>query len=83
MRFTAASSGVPMKRMRNGVTPSGKWKSPPRKSKIVVLLQYLIHFAQQILKDLNVGRMRLLSRPRKMPSMTGYDLEISGFEPGQ
>ena len=37
----------------------------------------------QILKDLNVGRMRLLSRPRKMPSMTGYDLEISGFEPGQ
>ena len=37
----------------------------------------------QILKDLNVGRMRLLARPRKMPSMTGYDLEISGFEPGQ
>jgi 3,4-dihydroxy 2-butanone 4-phosphate synthase/GTP cyclohydrolase II len=36
----------------------------------------------QILKDLGVGRMRLLSAPRKMPSMTGYDLEVSGFEPG-
>ncbi len=36
----------------------------------------------QILKDLGVGRMRLLSQPRKMPSMTGFDLEVSGFEPG-
>ena len=33
----------------------------------------------QILRDLNVGKMRLLSRPRKMPSMTGFDLEVSGF----
>ncbi len=36
----------------------------------------------QILKDLNVGRMRLLAQPRKMPSMTGYDLEVVGFEAG-
>ncbi len=36
----------------------------------------------QILKDLGVGRMRLLSQPRKMPSMTGFDLEVVGFEPG-
>jgi 3,4-dihydroxy 2-butanone 4-phosphate synthase / GTP cyclohydrolase II len=36
----------------------------------------------QILKDLQVRKMRLLSQPRKMPSMTGYDLEIVGFEPG-
>jgi 3,4-dihydroxy 2-butanone 4-phosphate synthase/GTP cyclohydrolase II len=33
----------------------------------------------QILRDLNVGRMRLLARPRKMPSMTGFDLEVTGF----
>ena len=33
----------------------------------------------QILRDLNVGRMRLLARPRKMPSMTGYDLEVAGY----
>ena len=37
----------------------------------------------QILKDLGVGRMRLLAQPRKMPSMTGFDLEVVGFEPGQ
>ncbi len=37
----------------------------------------------QILKDLGVRRMRLLSQPRKMPSMAGYDLEIVGFESGE
>jgi 3,4-dihydroxy 2-butanone 4-phosphate synthase/GTP cyclohydrolase II len=36
----------------------------------------------QILKDLGVGKMRLLAQPRKMPSMTGFDLEVVGFEPG-
>ena len=33
----------------------------------------------QILRELNVGRMRLLARPRKMPSMTGFGLEITGY----
>ncbi len=33
----------------------------------------------QILRDLNVGRMRLLARPRKMPSMAGFDLEVTGY----
>jgi 3,4-dihydroxy 2-butanone 4-phosphate synthase / GTP cyclohydrolase II len=33
----------------------------------------------QILKDLKVGKMRLLSKPRKMPSMTGFELEVSGY----
>jgi 3,4-dihydroxy 2-butanone 4-phosphate synthase/GTP cyclohydrolase II len=32
----------------------------------------------QILRDLNVGRMRLLARPRKMPSMAGFGLEVTG-----
>ncbi|MHB9052050.1 MAG: bifunctional 3,4-dihydroxy-2-butanone-4-phosphate synthase/GTP cyclohydrolase II, partial [Thiomonas delicata] len=35
----------------------------------------------QILCDLGVRRMRLLGAPRKMPSMTGYGLEVEGFEP--
>ena len=34
----------------------------------------------QILRDVGVGQMRLLSRPRKMPSMTGFGLEVVGFE---
>ena len=34
----------------------------------------------QILRDLNVGKMRLLARPRKMPSMAGFDLAVTGYE---
>ena len=33
----------------------------------------------QILRDLGVGRMKLLGSPRRMPSMTGYGLEVTGF----
>jgi 3,4-dihydroxy 2-butanone 4-phosphate synthase/GTP cyclohydrolase II len=33
----------------------------------------------QILRDLNVGRMRLMAKPRKMPSMIGFDLEVAGY----
>ncbi len=33
----------------------------------------------QILRDLGVCQMRLLSSPRKMPSMTGFGLEVTGF----
>jgi 3,4-dihydroxy 2-butanone 4-phosphate synthase / GTP cyclohydrolase II len=33
----------------------------------------------QILRDLNVGKMRLLASPQKIPSMTGFGLEITGF----
>ncbi|MBU1689395.1 MAG: 3,4-dihydroxy-2-butanone-4-phosphate synthase [Gammaproteobacteria bacterium] len=33
----------------------------------------------QILRDLNVTKMRLLATPRKMPSMTGFDLEVTGY----
>ena len=32
----------------------------------------------QILRALGVGKMRLLSNPRKLPSMTGWGLEITG-----
>jgi 3,4-dihydroxy 2-butanone 4-phosphate synthase/GTP cyclohydrolase II len=34
----------------------------------------------QILRDLGVTRMRILATPRRMPSMTGYGLEVTGFE---
>ena len=33
----------------------------------------------QILKDLGVSKMRLLATPRRMPSMTGFGLEVSGY----
>ncbi len=34
----------------------------------------------QILKDLDVGKMRLLAIPRKMPSMAGFGLEVTGYQ---
>jgi 3,4-dihydroxy 2-butanone 4-phosphate synthase/GTP cyclohydrolase II len=33
----------------------------------------------QILRDLGVGRMRLMAAPRKMPSMAGFGLEVLGY----
>jgi len=33
----------------------------------------------QILRDLGVGRMRLLATPRKMPAMDGFGLEVTGY----
>jgi 3,4-dihydroxy 2-butanone 4-phosphate synthase/GTP cyclohydrolase II len=34
----------------------------------------------QILKDVGVRKMQLLANPRKMPSMAGFDLEVTGFK---
>lgn len=34
----------------------------------------------QILKDLSVGKMKLLANPRKMPSMAGFNLEVTGYQ---
>jgi 3,4-dihydroxy 2-butanone 4-phosphate synthase/GTP cyclohydrolase II len=31
------------------------------------------------MRDLGVGRMKLLGSPRRMPSMAGYGLEVNGF----
>ncbi|MES2888640.1 MAG: bifunctional 3,4-dihydroxy-2-butanone-4-phosphate synthase/GTP cyclohydrolase II [Pseudomonadota bacterium] len=35
----------------------------------------------QILRELGITRMRLLGSPRRMPSMVGYGLEVTGFVP--
>ena len=33
----------------------------------------------QILRDLGVAKMKLLGSPRRMPSMTAYGLEVTGY----
>jgi 3,4-dihydroxy 2-butanone 4-phosphate synthase/GTP cyclohydrolase II len=33
----------------------------------------------QILKDLGVTHMKIMAQPRKMPSMVGFDLEVTGY----
>jgi 3,4-dihydroxy 2-butanone 4-phosphate synthase/GTP cyclohydrolase II len=55
-----------------------KHDAPQRK---ITLRNYGI--GAQILKDLKVKRMRLLALPMRMPSMAGFDLEVTGYlQPG-
>ena len=51
--------------------------SEPRPAAKIDLRNYGI--GAQILKDLGVGKMRIMAHPRKMPSMTGFDLEVTGY----
>jgi 3,4-dihydroxy 2-butanone 4-phosphate synthase/GTP cyclohydrolase II len=51
--------------------------APARPAAVSDLRDYGI--GAQILKNLNVGKMRLLAIPRKMPSMTGFGLEVTGY----
>jgi 3,4-dihydroxy 2-butanone 4-phosphate synthase/GTP cyclohydrolase II len=38
----------------------------------------------QILRDLKVKKMRLMAKPRRMPSMAGFDLQVTGYlQPGE
>jgi 3,4-dihydroxy 2-butanone 4-phosphate synthase/GTP cyclohydrolase II len=55
------------------VASAGRPKAPARMD----FLTYGI--GAQILRDLKVGRMRLMAAPRKMPSMAGWELEIAGY----
>jgi 3,4-dihydroxy 2-butanone 4-phosphate synthase/GTP cyclohydrolase II len=50
---------------------------PARPGRSVDLRTYGI--GAQILRDLGVGRMRLMAVPRKMPSMAGFGLEVTGY----
>jgi 3,4-dihydroxy 2-butanone 4-phosphate synthase / GTP cyclohydrolase II len=50
---------------------------PERQGRSMDLRNYGI--GAQILRELGVGRMRLLAAPRKMPSMTGFGLEVTGY----
>jgi 3,4-dihydroxy 2-butanone 4-phosphate synthase/GTP cyclohydrolase II len=53
---------------------------PARQGRSMDLRNYGI--GAQILRDLGVGRMRVLATPRKMPSMAGFGLEVTGYVPG-
>ena len=37
----------------------------------------------QILRDLGVGKMKLLATPRKMPARDGFGLEVTGYHAGK
>lgn len=50
-----------------GKRPAAKWD--PR----------IYGIGAQILRDLGVRKMKLLASPRRMPSMAGFDLEVTGY----
>lgn len=64
-----SESGEEMLNQLNGSAPSATAKWDPRTYGI----------GAQILRELGVTKMRLLSSPHKMPSMTGFGLEVTGF----
>jgi 3,4-dihydroxy 2-butanone 4-phosphate synthase/GTP cyclohydrolase II len=56
----------------------GQTQTPrPSKGMQVELRTYGV--GAQILRELGVTRMKLLGNPRRMPSMMGYGLEVTGF----
>ena len=54
--------------------PPGERRATPK----ITLRNYGI--GAQILKDLGVKKMRVMSVPRRMPSMAGFDLEVLGYQ---
>ena len=60
--------------------------SPPTVSRAEALSRRPVDFktygiGAQILRELGVGRMQVLSNPRRLGSMSGYGLEVTGFVP--
>jgi len=53
--------------------PADAERAPPK----MALRNYGI--GAQILRDLGVKKMRLMALPRRMPSMAGFDLEVTGY----
>ncbi|HEX6689873.1 MAG TPA: bifunctional 3,4-dihydroxy-2-butanone-4-phosphate synthase/GTP cyclohydrolase II, partial [Burkholderiales bacterium] len=61
-------------------SPFGLEEAKPKAGRSLDLRLYGI--GAQILRDLGVGRMRLMAAPRKMPSMAGFGLEVVGYMRG-
>jgi len=78
--------GEALKKIREGdcgvmvlmnCSQSGETLETPKAGRGADLRLYGI--GAQILRDLGVGRMRLMAAPRKMPSMAGFGLEVTGY----
>ncbi|NLY64636.1 MAG: 3,4-dihydroxy-2-butanone-4-phosphate synthase [Alcaligenaceae bacterium] len=84
--ISAAESGVLVLLNCQGSTPSllkelsqwGAEDTDSTRKERYDLLTYGI--GAQILRDLNVETMRLLAVPRKMPSMAGFSLTVTGYD---
>ena len=61
--------------LRDKLTPRGDSGARPQSQ--MDLRTYGI--GAQILREMGVAKMKLLGSPRRMPSMVGYGLEVTGF----
>jgi GTP cyclohydrolase II len=62
--------------LQNAVGPQARSAQAPERGRMD-LRTYGI--GAQILRDCGVHKMRLMGNPRRMPSMAGYGLEITGY----
>jgi 3,4-dihydroxy 2-butanone 4-phosphate synthase/GTP cyclohydrolase II len=76
---------VLLHRAESGVDLLERARAPDRSEGLPATLALRTYgIGAQILRDLGVTRMRLLALPRKMPSMVGFDLEVTGYlRPGE
>lgn len=80
-RISQASSGV-LVLMHHGETAEellSRAASAPEAHHVARWDSRNYGIGAQILCDLNVGKMRLIATPHKMPSMTGFGLEVVGY----
>ncbi|MGH8745749.1 MAG: bifunctional 3,4-dihydroxy-2-butanone-4-phosphate synthase/GTP cyclohydrolase II [Burkholderiales bacterium] len=73
--LNCAQSDEALEERMSEARPEGR--TPRRDLRSTDLRTYGI--GAQILRDLGVGKMRLMAAPRKMPSMTGFGLEVTGY----
>jgi 3,4-dihydroxy 2-butanone 4-phosphate synthase/GTP cyclohydrolase II len=76
--LNCAQDGAQLARQFGALVAGPDAQGRPRRAAKMDLRTYGV--GAQILRELGVGRMRLLAQPRRMPSMTGYDLQVVGFE---
>jgi 3,4-dihydroxy 2-butanone 4-phosphate synthase/GTP cyclohydrolase II len=73
--------GALLERLLGGALPAGAEARAPAAGRPAAERHNLRTYGvgAQILRDLGVTQMKLLARPRKMPSMAGFGLTITGY----
>jgi 3,4-dihydroxy 2-butanone 4-phosphate synthase / GTP cyclohydrolase II len=79
------AAGVAAPNDTNWLTQFHQLNGSPAKTSVVPLARKTdfrtYGIGAQILKDIGVGKMRLLANPNPVPSLSGYKLEVTGYMP--
>jgi 3,4-dihydroxy 2-butanone 4-phosphate synthase/GTP cyclohydrolase II len=82
MKAIAAAEGgviVLLHRNETGEHLLERLQAQPEESAVQKMDLRTYGIGAQILKELGVTRMKVMAVPRKMPSMVGFDLEVTGY----